>query len=58
MALDREGRVKLNSITTFQAIAEMYDQKGSQKDIAVLDFQKLSTLFPMMAYSVNSSNTL
>ena len=48
MALDQEGRVKLNLsvITTFQDIAEMYDKKGSQIDIAVLDFSKAFDTVP------------
>ena len=37
----RSGRsCETQLITTFQDIAESYDKKGSQIDIAVLDFSK------------------
>ena len=44
-------------ITTFQDIASAYNKKGSQIDIAVLDFPKHLTQSHMTAYSVNSSTT-
>ena len=46
MALDQGDCVKLNLITTFQDIAESYDKKGSQIDIAVLDFSKAFDTVP------------
>ena len=43
----RSGRsCKIQLITTFQDIAEMYDKKGSQIDIAVLDFSKAFDTVP------------
>ena len=46
MTLDQGDRVKLNLFTTFQDIAESYDKKGSQIDIAVLDFSKAFDTVP------------
>ena len=43
----RSGRsCETQLITTFQDIAEMYDKKGSQIDIAVLDFSKAFDTVP------------
>ena len=43
----RSGRsCKSQLITTFQDIAGMYDKKGSQIDIAVLDFLKALETIP------------
>ena len=43
----RSGRsCETQFITTFQDIAEMYDKKGSQIDIAVLDFSKAFDTVP------------
>ena len=41
-------------ITTFQDIAEMYGKKGSQIDIAVLDFSKA---FDTVPHDVSSSGS-
>ena len=46
MASDQEGLVKLELITTFHAIASAYNKKGSQIDIAVLDFSKAVDTVP------------
>ena len=54
----RSGRsCETQLITTFHDIASAYNKKGSQIDIAVLDFSKPLTQFPMMDFSVNSSTT-
>ena len=43
----RSGRsCETQLITTFQDIAEMYDKKGSQIDIAILDFSKAFDTVP------------
>ena len=43
----RSGRsCETQLITTFQDIAEMYDKKGSQIGIAVLDFSKVFDTVP------------
>ena len=59
----RSGRsCETQLITTFHDIASAYNKKGSQIDIAVLDFSKAFDTVPhesMMDFSVNSSiNTL
>ena len=54
----RSGRsCETQLITTFHDIASAYNKKGSQIDIAVLDFSKAFDTAPMMDFSVNSSTT-
>ena len=52
----RSGRsCETQLVTTFQDLAQMHNKKGSQVDIAVLDFSKAFDI--MMVSLVNSSTT-
>ena len=46
MASGQEDHVKLKLVTTFQDLAQMHNKKGSQIDIAVLDFSKAFDTVP------------